>query len=372
MGLLSTARVALQLSGGGARAAYQIGVLQTVAKHMPEQRHSPFQILSGTSAGAINATTLACYASNFQLGVNRLSLVWRHFRTEQIYRCDALGLIAHLLGNMRPRKQRAGSLFNNEPLRQLLAKVIPLQRIDKQIEGGYLHAVTVSASRYYHPCSVNFFQGHPAIKPWQRSHRFGQHAQLTVEHLLASAAIPMVFPSIRLGDDHYGDGSVLQMAPLSPAVHLGADKILVVNLDSPHRTQPLRERRRAPKGSELAGHLLDTIFSDTLNADMERLERINRTLALVPEKQRLQQPLKPIDTLVIKPSEDLDEIARSHYHKLPRGIRGLLKAIGVNQESDSSLLSYLMFEGPYCQELIELGRQDAEKRLEPLMALCCD
>ncbi|WP_028117305.1 patatin-like phospholipase family protein [Ferrimonas senticii] len=350
----------LQLSGGGARAAYQIGVLQTIAEFYPRNHGLPFPILCGTSAGAINAAALACHASCFHLGVRKLDFVWRQFRTGQVYRSDFHGLSRHLLSQLFRRKRRPPSLFDNQPLRQLLTEILPLDRLPEQIERSHLTALTISASRYYHPCSVNFFQGQRQIMPWQRSRRFGQHANITIEHLLASAAIPLVFPSIRLGDDHYGDGSILQLAPLSPPIHLGADKILIINLESPHRTQPLAQRRRAPHISELTGTMLDTVFSDTLNSDLERLTRINHSLSLLPEKLRSQQPLKTIDTLVVKPSEDLDAIARSHYQHLPRSVRYLLRTIGVDGDSDSSLLSYLMFEGPYCQELIELGRQDAK------------
>ncbi|WP_315900022.1 patatin-like phospholipase family protein [Ferrimonas balearica] len=353
----------LQLSGGGGRAAYQVGVLKAIASFYPRNHGLPFPILCGTSAGAINATTLACFASCFHLGVRKLEWVWQHFSTHQVYRADALGIARHF-GSLafKPGSKRPPCLFDNRPLRALMEQVLPLDRLDRHIERGYLRAITLSATRYYHPCSVNFFQGHPEIHTWQRFRRHGERARLTIDHLMASSAIPLIFPSVRLGDDHYGDGSVLQLSPLSPPIHLGASRLLVVNLDSPHGDQPMTRRHRAPATSDIAGHLLDTIFSDTLNSDLERLERINRSLALMPEPERLNQPLKPIETLVIKPSEDLDLIARRHYRRLPRAVRLLLRGIGVKRDSDSSLLSYLMFEAPYCLELIELGYQDALAR----------
>ncbi|QIZ77376.1 patatin-like phospholipase family protein [Ferrimonas lipolytica] len=372
--MVEQGKCSLQLGGGGARAAYQVGVLQAIAELFPRNHGLPFPILCGTSAGAINATALACYASCFHLGVRKLDYVWRHFKTEQVYRSDFRGLSRHLLSVLLKRGHRPPSLFDNRPLQKLLSDIIPLHRIEQHISSNKLHALTVSASRYYHPCSVNFFQGNSNIMPWQRSRRFGQHSRITIEHLMASAAIPMVFPSTRIGDDHYGDGSILQMAPLSPPIHLGADKILIINLDSPHRSRPLAQRRRAPDSSELAGHLLDTVFSDTLNSDLERLERINRSVKLLPDKLRSSQPLKVIETLVIKPSADLDEIARHHYRHLPRSVRYLLRTIGVDDDSDSSLLSYLMFEGPYCRELMHLGRQDAYRQkvqLQQLLGLTC-
>ncbi|GAA4874335.1 patatin-like phospholipase family protein [Ferrimonas pelagia] len=356
------ARYGLQLSGGGARAAYQVGVLKAIASFYPRNHGLPFPILCGTSAGAINAVSLACYASCFHLGVRKLEYVWRHFRTAQVYRADLAGVGHQLLRLLYRRSARPPALFDNRPLADLLTRIMPLSRLDRHIEQGYLHAITLSATRYYHPCSVNFYQGNPHIVPWQRARRVGQPGQITIDHLMASSAIPMVFPSVRLDNDHYGDGSVLQLSPLSPPIHLGAERILAINLDSPHQTLPLERRRKAPDSSDLAGHLLDTIFSDTLNSDLERLERINRSLALIPEKLRLNQPLKQIETLVLKPSEDIDAIARSHYPCLPRAVRWMLRTIGVDGDSDSSLLSYMMFEANYCQELIELGYQDAIAR----------
>ncbi|SHH76888.1 patatin-like phospholipase family protein [Ferrimonas marina] len=357
-----SSKYALQLSGGGARAAYQIGVIKAIASFYPRNHGLPCGILCGTSAGAINAAALACYASCFHLGVRKVEYIWRHFRTEQVYRADPTGVGRQLLRLLRRPKGHPPSLFDNQPLKALLEQIIPLDRLDRHIQKGYLRAVTLSATRYYHPCSVNFYQGDPSIVPWQRARRFGQPSRLTIDHLLASSAIPLVFPSVRLENDHYGDGSVLQMSPLSPPIHLGAEKILVINLDSPHQTLPLERRRRAPDTGDIAGHMLDTIFSDTLNSDLERLERINRSLNLIPEKLRQAQPLKPIETLVIKPSEDLDAIARSHYGELPRAVRMMLKSLGLDHDSDSSLLSYLMFESPYCEELIELGYQDGLAR----------
>lgn len=354
----------LQLSGGGGRAAYQVGVLKAIASFYPRNHGLPFPILCGTSAGAINVTTLACFASCFHLGVRKLEWVWQNFSTDQVYRADAGGMLSHF-GHLALGRRLAGrppSLLDNRPLRGLLEKVLPLDRLDRHIDQGYLRAVTLSVSRYHQPCSVNFYQGNDSLLPWQRFRRRGEPARLTIDHLLASSAIPLIFPSVRLGDDHYGDGSVLQLSPLSPPIHLGASRLLVVNLDSPHRTQPVATRHKAPATSDIAGHLLDTVFSDTLNSDLERLERINRSLALIPPPERDNQPLRTIETLVLKPSQDLDEIARRHYHRLPRAVRLLLRTIGVRKDSESSLMSYLMFEAPYCQELIELGYQDALAR----------
>ncbi|MCL1036387.1 patatin-like phospholipase family protein [Shewanella submarina] len=365
------ANIALVLGGGGARAAYQVGVLKALVQCYPRNHGIPFNIVCGTSAGAINATSIATHASCFHLGVRKLDWVWRHMVTRNIYDTSVKHLLSHLLGmGLRVFQDdqvntEAPSLFNNDPLRKLLNELIDFGRIDRNIARGALRAISVDTSSYNTSGSISFFQGNEEIANWQRARREGQRTQLNTEHLLASAAIPLVFPSIRLGQHYFGDGSVHQLAPLSSPIHLGARKVMVINLDSPHKHQG-KELPHHPKAATLAGHLLDTIFSDTLNSDLERLERINSTLAHIPESSRDKLPLKPIETLVIKPSEDLSVIAARHYRHMPVGVRSMLKLIGINQESDSSIVSYLLFEKSYTRALIELGYQDAMCQMDEL------
>ncbi|MCL2912996.1 patatin-like phospholipase family protein [Shewanella corallii] len=365
------ANIALVLGGGGARAAYQVGVLKALVQCYPRNHGIPFNIVCGTSAGAINATSIATHASCFHLGVRKLDWVWRHMVTRNIYDTSVKHLLSHLLGmGLRVFQDdqvntEAPSLFNNDPLRKLLNELIDFGRIDRNIARGALRAISVDTSSYNTSSSISFFQGNEEIANWQRARREGQRTQLNTEHLLASAAIPLVFPSIRLGQHYFGDGSVHQLAPLSSPIHLGARKVMVINLDSPHKHQG-KELPHHPKAATLAGHLLDTIFSDTLNSDLERLERINSTLAHIPESSRDKLPLKPIETLVIKPSEDLSVIAARHYRHMPVGVRNMLKLIGINQESDSSIVSYLLFEKSYTRALIELGYQDAMCQMDEL------
>ncbi len=364
-------KIALVLGGGGARAAYQVGVLKAIVQFYPRNHGIPFKIVCGTSAGAINATSIATHASCFHLGVRKLEWVWRHIHAKKVYQASISGVLKHL-GKMALKgvqsdgaSRSAGSLFNSEPLRGLLSDLISFERIGRNISSGALDAVSLDTSCYNNSRSVTFFQGNSLIEDWQRARRCGQRTRLNTDHLLASSAIPLIFPSVRLNQEYYGDGSVHQLAPLSSPIHLGADKIMVINLESPHKAQP-RELEHHPKTATIAGHLLDTIFSDTLNSDLERLERINSTLSLIPEESRQNLPLKQIETLVIKPSEDLSVIASRYFQDMPFAIKMMMKALGINEHSDSSVGSYLLFEQGYCSALIELGYQDAMCQIDEI------
>lgn len=364
---------ALVLGGGGARAAYQVGVLKALVQLYPRNHGIPFKIICGTSAGAINGTSIATHASCFHLGVKKLEWVWRHFETRKVYRASLPGVLKHLskmaLKGLQDDKVNtdAGSLLDNEPLRHLLNELIDFKRIDRNIRNGALTALSVDTSCYNNSRSVTFFQASRDIENWTRARRSGERRMLNTEHLLASSAIPMVFPSIKLNQAYYGDGSIHQLAPLSSPIHLGASKLLVINLDSPHKHYPM-ELEFHPKTATIAGHLLDTIFSDTLNSDLERLERINNTLSLIPEASRAQLALHPIKTLVIKPSEDLSKIAARFYDDMPWAIKTLLGFIGIDRQSDSSIVSYLLFEKSYTSALIDLGYQDGMAHLDELKA----
>ncbi|TKB50010.1 patatin-like phospholipase family protein [Ferrimonas sediminicola] len=356
---------ALQLSGGGSRAAYQVGVLKAIASFYPRNHGLPFPILCGTSAGAINATTLGCHAGSFHKGVRKLEWIWRNFHSQQVYRADLWPASRHLLRQLWHRKnpELPPSLLDNRPLRGLLQKVLPLEKLQRHIDSGHLRALTVAASSYTHPCCVNFYQGQPNLAPWQRFRRRGQTTEISLDHLMASSAIPLVFPSVAIDGEHYGDGAIHQLSPLSAPIHLGAEHIFIINLESPSDAGP---DPQPPNSGRISGHLLDAVFSDALNSDLERVARINASLALIPPERRVMQPLRTVETMTIKPSENLDAIALKHYRRLPRGARMLLKAMGVDDKRESSLLSYLMFESEYCQELIELGYRDAAARQQQL------
>ncbi|MBP4040337.1 MULTISPECIES: patatin-like phospholipase family protein [Aeromonas] len=367
---------ALLLTGGGARAAYQVGVLKAVAELYPRNIGIPFPILCGTSAGALNITALACYASCFHLGVRKLEWVWRRFETHHIFDFHPCQLLWRTLyqgsaGLITPQSNRAFHLFDNAPLRRLLDQLIDYHRIDDNILYGSLEAIAITASDYDDGLSTTFFQGRAEHQPWERARRRGLRTLLTSDHLMASAALPFVFPATAIGDRVYGDGSIHQLSPLSPAIHLGAERILLVTLDSPHGENPT-PRQGHLTSSNIAGHLLNTIFSDTLNSDLERLGRINQTLSLIPARERSRLKLRQVETCVIRPSQDLDLIALDYLPRLPTQLRRLLRVLGVNGEESSSLASFLMFDPGYCQRLIKLGYQDAlaqRQRIEDFLDL---
>jgi|TARA_R110002012_G_scaffold11479_6_gene51781 NTE family protein len=358
---------ALVLTGGGARAAYQVGVLSAIAKFMPRNHGVPFPIICGTSAGAINSTALACYASCFQLAVKKLEWVWKNLDPGRIYHSDAMRVSSHLIAGILGGFQAdyanksARSLLNNAPLKQLLETVVDFNRIDTNIRRGYLSAVSVTASSYTSGNSISFFQSEESISPWFRAKRRGEPTQLNSQHLMASAAIPLVFPSVKIRHNHLGDGSVHQLSPLSPAIHLGAEKIFIVGVEQPKDPIHAEENNpHPPTTASIAGHLLDSVFSDTLQSDIERMERVNHTLSLIPDEHKKNAAgLKNIDSYLLNPSHNFNSIAVKYYDKLPLPIRLLLRGIGISNDAESSLLSYLLFEKNYCKELINLGFNDA-------------
>ncbi len=358
---------ALVLTGGGARAAYQVGVLSAIAKFIPRNHGIPFPILCGTSAGAMNTTALGCYASCFHLGVKKLEWIWKNLDTAKIYHNDVKGVFGYIAKGMLASFQTdyanklSRSLLNNAPLRDLLNSVMNFKRIDNNILHGYLSAVSITASSYSTGDSISFYQAEDSTLPWERAKRCGQPTQLNSEHLMASAAIPLVFPSIKIKNQHFGDGSVHQLSPLSPAIHLGAQRIFVIGVDQPKEPLDANENKpQPPTIATIAGHLLDSIFADTINSDLERMARINDTLKLISKsKKDSVEGLKHIDSFVINPSHDFNAIALNYYYDLPLPVRLLLRSAGISNDSESSIISYLLFEKNFCSELIKLGFEDA-------------
>jgi NTE family protein len=350
------------LPGGGARGAYQVGVLKAIAEFTAGD-HAPFTVICGTSAGAINATVLASHAHEFHLGVARLEEFWASMYCARIYRTHPWHVLTSALrwatalasGGLVPVAPRA--LLDNTPLRQFLESTLQLQGLDRAIREGALHGVAVTASAYSTARAVTFYQGQGGIHPWHRARRTGVPALLGVPHLLASAALPLLFPAECLGNEYYGDGGMRMIAPLSPAIHLGAERILVIGTRDERSDPAPMERAPYPAPGVIAGYLLDTIFMDTLNADLARLQRINHTLRQVPESERERTGLRHVDTLLIRPSQDLRHVTASHVASIPWAVRLLLRTLG-GWGRDWRLASYLLFEAAYCQELISLGYRD--------------
>ena len=368
-------RTALILTGGGARAGYQAGVLKAIRELLPEPRRNPFPILCGTSAGAINAASMAVWAEDFGAGVDNLLQVWENFSAYQVYRADPAGiglagarwLSTLALGWLTRRAPR--SLLDNSPLRRLLGEGLDFGRIAQAIESGALHSVSITCSGYSSGQSVSFFQGRAGLEGWRRSQRIGAPAAITLDHLMASSAIPFIFPAVHLNREWFGDGSMRQVAPVSPAIHLGADKILVIGAGRLADENARPAGRTYPSLAQIAGHALSSIFLDSMSVDLERMSRINRTLTLIPESVRSEKgvALRPIDVLVIAPSQRLDHLAARHARSLPWAVRMLLRGIGAMNQNGGALTSYLLFEQAYTRALIELGHADTMARRDEVL-----
>jgi NTE family protein len=366
----------LVLSGGGARAAYQVGVLRAIADMVPAGTPSPFQVLCGTSAGAINAAAIAADAGDFRRGVRRLVGVWKNFHAGDVYRSDVRGiakcgarwLAAVLLGGLG--KRNPISLLDNAPLADLLARHLDFTGIQRSIDCGALAALAVTASGYTSGESISFFEGSPELEGWRRSRRVGVRSELGVAHLMASAAIPFMFPPVRLTHEFFGDGSMRQIAPISPALHLGADRVMIVSVARvAGRASAQAASSGCPSLAQIAGHALNSIFLDALEADLERLERINRTVGHLHSSgaDTSAIALKRIDYIVLSPSQELDQIASRHLNALPYCVRFFLRGIGAMRRSGSNLASYVLFERPFCRALLKLGYEDTTARREEVM-----
>jgi len=360
--------IGLILAGGGARAAYQAGVMVAVSRILPDARHNPFPVICGTSAGAINAAGLACGAVDFRAAAGHLAQIWRQIHIENVYHADWPTFLKTFLhfgvsiasGGRFWNNPR--SFLDNSPLRQLLTSTMTFEGVERARQAGVLHALALTASCYSSGKSVTFFDGHPDIGEWSRQMRVGTRDRIGLDHLMASSALPLIFPAAKVGGQYFCDGAVRQMAPLSPALHLGAEKLFVIGLAGP-RPHERREEVAAdyPPPAQVFGHLLNSVFADSMSSDMERLIRVNHTVSLLRHHEELasKTPLHRVEVFMLNPSVSLEEIAMRHLHQFPAVMRFVLQGAGATRMRGLSLATYLLFEPGYCRDLIALGYKDA-------------
>ena len=358
----------LILPGGGARNAYQAGVLKAIDEILPKGGPNPFPVITGTSSGALNAAILASNAMQFSEGVSRMSGIWENFHCGKIFHVDSwTALKSGLRWTTAFATARLGTagplaLLDNSPQREFIESHLRLARIQHAIDSGALRALSVTASSYTSGRSICYYQGVRGLQSWQRTRRVGIAEEITIDHLMASSAIPLIFPAVWLNNEYHGDGSMRESAPLSPALHLGADRLLIIGVRNPtlDRVPSAGEQVPYPNIGQITGYMLDTLFMDSLDSDIERMTRINHTVSQTRAKQVEygDTALRPIEFLMISPSKDVREIAERHIRDFPRSVRVLLKGLGALSHEGRPLLSYLLFESSFCQELMELGYQD--------------
>jgi len=363
-------RLALLLPGGGARSAYQVGVLKAIASWLPAGTPLPFAILCGTSAGGILAAVLAAYAPRFRMGAGALERTWRSLHVDQVFRSGNRTMLrsgAQVLASMlsggwlvpSPR-----SVLDTAPLRHLLEWRVNLARIQQALDRGWLDALVLNATSYGNGESVSFVQSAQPFAAWERTGRRGLAGEISLDHLMASAAIPFLFPPVRVEGTWFGDGAMRQVAPLSPAIHLGADRIFVIGVRERGRAPGHVRGTQAPTFGQVAGFMLDTLFMESLDADLERLERVNRLLG---HGNPQAGALRRVEALVLQPSGDLSAEAERHTADLPASVRALFRVLGAGRGA-GAFKSVLMFEARYATRLMELGMADAEARREEILA----
>ena len=372
--------LAIVLSGGGARAAYQVGVVRGLARHLPETR---FPIVVGVSAGAINAAFFASHPGPLVEAADELCRLWAGLRVENIFRLDTPSLTKSLLTWLRwaTRLGSGGPLLGPEirglvdtaPLRDTIRRASAIVDgeiigVERNLERGSLKAAALITLNYSTGQTVTWVQG-GKIQPWKDPHRRSIHTRLTLEHVMASSALPLVFPAIRVGDAYHGDGGVRLSAPISPALRLGASRVLAISA----RYEPTREEADRPQivgyppPAQILSHLFDSIFLDVLDEDVRRLKSLNPLIAKLPPEER--NGMRPVDIRVLRPTEDLGKLSAAYEPQLPEAFRLITRSLGTKQTTTPDFLSYLMFQPDYLEHLIQLGEADAEARLPALRDL---
>lgn len=370
---------ALVLTGGGARVAYQVGVLKGIATLIPRTLYNPFPIITGTSAGAINAISIAGRPGPFRLRIRKLETIWSNLDASDIYRTDFVGVSVnafHVVASLFNRSYDIGrpiSLLDNSPLRKLLSNYVKLRHLDTAIESGELQGLALTAINYTNSKSVTFYQGHRSLKNWTRARREGQSADINIDHLMASSAIPGLFPAVLINGEYYGDGALRQLNPISPALHMGATKLLTIGVnDNKAKDVDAEVSLPPPSIGGILGHMLNSAFTDAIANDLETLNIINKLVNEIPNrdcKDRGLSSIKPIDVLSISPSQSIDEIAKQYLQELPLSLKFFFRITGGKHDSGStSAASYLLFQPNFCRHLIQLGYDDALRQSENIKA----
>jgi len=368
----------LILPGGGARNAYQVGVLKAVEELLPPNKPSPFPVVTGTSAGSLNAGMVASRAIDFTDGIQRLQGMWENLHMDMVVRTDAKSTAKNgakwiwSFATGGGSQTQPDSLLDNTPLRSLVENHINLARMRQCVQSGHLRALGITTSSYGRGASLTYYEGQEDLASWERTRRYGVPARLNVDHFMASIAIPVIFPAINIGNEYHGDGSMRESAPLSPALHLGADKLLIISVRNPQTEyNPITEAPVYPNLGMVAGYMFDTLFMDRLDSDIERLKRINFALTQSSKTSFTHNDsvLRPVDFLVISPSVDIRTIVSNHVHRFPRSIKIMLSGLGAMTKEGRPLTSYLLFDSNFARDLIELGYNDAQKQRDQLQEL---
>jgi NTE family protein len=386
----------LVLTAGGARGAYQAGVLKRLSE-LPalRDRPSPFAIIAGASAGAINGALLAASGAHFGVAASAAADVWSNLRFEQVIRTDLASFAWRgaalardfVLGPLFGSTITHG-LFDTSPLAELVAQVFPPRGIAAAIRRGELHAIAISATSYHSGRSYTFIQGRPGHAVWRKRRRVVQPVTLTHEHILASSAIPIVFPPVRIasagGELWFGDGGLRLVAPMSPAIRLGSTHLLAIGVRSSHAADALAmdEAGSSPAGlarsllapplSQVCGVFMNAIFLDHLDADLDHLHRMNELVAAQapqPATPITAEPMRRVTPVVVSPSEDLALVAQRFAHRMPRVLRYVLDGLGTPDAQSADLASYLLFDSAFTRTLVDIGYRDAAARADELEAL---
>lgn len=366
-------RLAIVLNGGGARASYQAGALRALYEIIKKEQNL-FNIITGNSAGAINAAFLASSARDWGSSTQYLSDFWQRLKPENVFDISYATMTklgtSWVKGTLLRNVATGGSynsILNTSPLQKLLSREIDFPEIGPIIDSKLLYAIAISTTNYYSGANVVFFDGDKQIQKWSKPDRFSLRANLRVEHIMGSSAIPLFFPPIQIDQSFYGDGCIRLTAPLSPAINMGANKIITIGIRHKIPTEMMVEValkiNPAPQISQIGGVMMNAIFLDSLESDIERLEKVNSMAKIMGSNS----PQRIIPILSLYPSRDLGAMTEKLNEQLPTVLRYFLRSIGVRGKYGLDLLSYLAFDSSYTHEVVELGYEDTMKRKDEIL-----